>query len=95
MYEIVKDFPNEFIFEEGYPCISIYQNTHRRSPDNIEDGTAFKNSLFKIEDNLKKRFEGFPAHMVNVKFLYRREGMQRGAGSLVHVFFVRRPNDEA
>lgn len=57
MYEIVKDFPNEFIFEEGYPCISIYQNTHRRSPDNIEDGTAFKNSLFKIEDNLKKRFE--------------------------------------
>ncbi len=55
MYELVKDFPNEFIFEEGYPCISIYQNTHRRAPENMDDSINFKNSLFNIEESLKKR----------------------------------------
>lgn len=57
MYELVKDFPNDFIFEEGYPCISIYQNTHRRAPENMDDGIKFKNSLFKIEESLKNKLK--------------------------------------
>ena len=57
MYEIVKDFPTEFIFEEGYPCISIYQNTHRHAPENLDDAINFKNSIIRIEDSLKKRLD--------------------------------------
>lgn len=57
MYEIVKDFPNEFIFAEGHPCISIYQLTHRHAPENMEDGTAFKNTINKIEESLLSNYD--------------------------------------
>jgi len=57
MYEIVKDFPNEIIFKEGKPCISLYQLTHKHSPENQKDLIVFKNSIREIEDSLKQKYK--------------------------------------
>jgi len=57
LYEIIKDFPNDIIYEEQVPCISLYQPTYRYSPDNKQDPIVFKNSVRKIEDSLKQEYD--------------------------------------
>lgn len=57
MYRIVNEFPNDLIFSEKEgPYISIYQPTHRYSPENQQDVTRFKNLLKQIEDSLKQKY---------------------------------------
>ncbi|WP_152804213.1 hypothetical protein [Alkalibaculum sporogenes] len=57
MYEIVNDFPNEIIYENEVPCISIYIPTHRYAPDNKQDTILYKNSLKEIEESLKQKYQ--------------------------------------
>jgi hypothetical protein len=57
MYEIVKEFPNDIIFEESEPCISLYQPTHRYSPENKQDPIVFKNLIREIENSLKQKYK--------------------------------------
>lgn len=57
MYEIVKEFPNAIIFEENNPCISLYQPTHRYSPENKQDPIVFKNLIREIENSLKQKYK--------------------------------------
>ena len=57
MYEIVKEFPNDIIFEEDEPCISLYQPTHRYSPENKQDPIVFKNLIREIENLLKQKYQ--------------------------------------
>jgi len=54
MFEIVKDFPNPMVFLETKPCISLYQTTHRNSPDKKQDPIVFKNLLQVIEQELER-----------------------------------------
>lgn len=56
MYDIVKEFPHEIIFEPKGPCISLYQQTHRSRPENMQDPIRFKNLVQEIESSLKKKF---------------------------------------
>lgn len=51
-YAIAKHFPSDMIFKEAGPLISIYQPTHRSSPDNKTDPILFKNLLRTIESSL-------------------------------------------
>lgn len=55
LYEIVKTFPNDIINEEKGPFISLYQPTHRRSPENKQDIIRFKNLVNEIENSLKEK----------------------------------------
>ena len=55
LYEIVEDFPNDIIFNEQMPCISLYQPTHRYAPDNKQDIIVFKNLLRDIEHSLDQK----------------------------------------
>lgn len=57
LYEIVHQFPNAMIFEEGGPLISLYQPTHRHFPENKQDTIVFKNLLREIENELKQHDE--------------------------------------
>ena len=57
MYEIVKEFPNDIIFENSEPCISLYQSTHRYSPENKQDPIVFKNLIREIENSLKQKYQ--------------------------------------
>jgi hypothetical protein len=68
MYEIVKEFPNEIIFQEGEPCISLYQLTHRHSPKNQKDLIVFNNSIREIEDSLKQKYKKADINLIMKPF---------------------------
>lgn len=52
-FEIVEEFPHEIIFEKDQPAISLYQPTHRYSPDNEQDPVRFKNLVKEIDRQLE------------------------------------------
>lgn len=54
-YKIIKEFPNDIIYKKGETCVSLYQETHRHSPDNAADIIVFKNLLKKVEEDLKDK----------------------------------------
>lgn len=56
MYKIVKEFPNDIIFDPKGACVSLYQTTHKSRPENMQDPIRFKNLLQEIENSLKKDF---------------------------------------
>lgn len=56
MYEIVKEFPNEIIFDPKGACVSLYQTTHKSRPENMQDPIRFKNLVQTIENSLEKDF---------------------------------------
>jgi hypothetical protein len=54
-YEIANEFPDDIIFEESYPCVSLYQPTHRYSPENKKDPILYKDLVREIEKMLEER----------------------------------------
>lgn len=56
VYEIVNEFPNEIIFEEKGPLISLYQPTHRHGPEMQQDLIRFKQLIKSIEGSLKENY---------------------------------------
>ncbi|MFA6846171.1 MAG: hypothetical protein WCR02_10630 [Sphaerochaetaceae bacterium] len=56
-YEIVSRFPNDIIYQEEGPFISLYQPTHRHFPENKQDSIVFKNLLRVIENSLSQKYE--------------------------------------
>ena len=56
MYKIVNHFPDNIIFRERGPFISLYQPTHRFRPDNMQDTIRFKNLVNEIENSLKEKY---------------------------------------
>lgn len=52
-YEIAQLFPEDMIFEQGGPFISLYQPTHRYFPERKQDPIVFKNLLRQIENSLE------------------------------------------
>ncbi len=54
--EVVKEFPDRLFYAEEGPFISLYQPTHRTSPDNRQDPIMFKNLLKEIEESLEGGF---------------------------------------
>lgn len=57
LYEIVNQFPDDMIFEETGPFISLYQPTHKHFPENKQDPIVFKNLVREIEQSLQKKIE--------------------------------------
>ena len=56
MYKIVNDFPNELLNATEGPFISLYQPTHRHSPENKQDVIRFKNLIKEMENSLKQKY---------------------------------------
>lgn len=54
-FEIVKEFPDRLFYAEEGPFVSLYQPTHRTSPDNRQDPIVFKNLLRGIEESLGEK----------------------------------------
>ncbi len=46
--------PTELLHPTGAPCLSLYQPTHRRHPDNQQDPIRFKNLVKSLEATLRK-----------------------------------------
>lgn len=51
-----QDYPA--ILSAGYepPCLSLYQPTHRKHPDNAQDATRFRNLVKKLEESLRQKY---------------------------------------
>lgn len=56
MYKIVNDFPNDFFNVTEGPIVSLYQPTHRYSPENKQDPIRFKNLIKEIEKSLGQMY---------------------------------------
>ncbi|NLY44808.1 MAG: hypothetical protein GX053_02290 [Tissierella sp.] len=56
MYKIVNDFPNELMNAREGPFISLYQPTHRQSPENKQDIIRFKNLIKEMENSLEQKY---------------------------------------
>jgi hypothetical protein len=54
LYEIVNRFPEDMIKDKDGPLISLYQPTHKSSPDNKQDLILFKNLIRDIEKTLEE-----------------------------------------
>ncbi len=57
MLDKIREFPDEIVFQEGGPCISLYQLTHRHSPENKQDVVVFNNMLRDLESQLEEKYE--------------------------------------
>lgn len=55
-YQIVSEFPNDILFEQEGPFISLYLPTHRHAPENKQDAIAFKNLLKTVEASLAQKY---------------------------------------
>lgn len=55
-YEIVHEFPHEMIFQNNGPFISLYQTTHKHSPENKQDQIRYKNLLSQIRASLEREY---------------------------------------
>lgn len=42
--------------KHGPPCISLYQQTHRHHPDNLQDPIRFRNLLREMETSLRQKY---------------------------------------
>ncbi|MGI6730337.1 MAG: hypothetical protein ACOX5F_00355 [Anaerovoracaceae bacterium] len=56
MYTIVNEFPAELLNATEGPFISLYQPTHRRSPENKQDVIVFKNLVKEMEKSLQQKY---------------------------------------
>jgi len=52
---LADDFPELLQAREG-PCLSLYQATHRKHPDNQQDPIRFKNGVKALEESLRRQY---------------------------------------
>lgn len=54
-YKIVREFPDDIIFQDAGLCITLYQTTHRGTAEKKKDIITYKNILDKIKTILKEK----------------------------------------
>ena len=57
MSELYKDFADALLTDRDPPCLSLYQPTHRRYPDNQQDPVLFKNLVKSLEESLLRQYD--------------------------------------
>jgi hypothetical protein len=58
MRHVTTDTLRELLEENEPPCISLYQPTHRASPDNLQDPIRYKNLVRAAEQSLREKYSG-------------------------------------
>ncbi|MBM4330085.1 MAG: hypothetical protein FJ117_02475 [Deltaproteobacteria bacterium] len=56
MDEIINGYPAVLIHAHEAPCLSLYQPTHRRHPENRQDPIRFRNLVKVLKDSLGKKY---------------------------------------
>ena len=56
MHQIVNKFPDDILFEQEGPFISLYQPTNRHAPENKQDPIVYRNLLKTIEASLAHQY---------------------------------------
>ncbi|MDD2371252.1 MAG: hypothetical protein PHQ32_04550 [Firmicutes bacterium] len=73
MLELVREFPNDIIFNKSGPCISLYQLTHRHAPENKQDIVQFNNTIKSIENQLKEKYKEVEVENILIPFYALRD----------------------
>jgi hypothetical protein len=55
-YELVKAFPDQILFKQEGPFISLYLPTHRHEPENKQDPIVYKHLLKTVESSLAQKY---------------------------------------
>ena len=53
---ITRDDLTLLLADQDPPCLSLYQPTHRRYPENQQDPIRYKNLLRTLEESLRLRY---------------------------------------
>lgn len=56
MDSLAKDYPAILSQEHETPCLSLYQPTHRKHPENAQDPIRFRNLVKKLEESLLQKY---------------------------------------
>ena len=55
-FQIATHFPNDILFEQEGPFISLYLPTNRHAPGNKKDAIVYKNLLTTVENSLAQKY---------------------------------------
>lgn len=53
---LTRDDLNLFLADQDPPCVSLYQPTHRRHPENQQDPIRYRNQLKVLEESLRLKY---------------------------------------
>jgi hypothetical protein len=56
MNSLAYDYAAGIFSTAGAPCLSLYQPTHRRHPENQQDPIRFRNLLRALEQSLRQKY---------------------------------------
>ena len=56
MHSLINDYAAGVLTTHEPPCLSLYQPTHRRYPDNQQDPIRFRNLVKSMEQSLRRKF---------------------------------------
>ena len=56
MNSLAYDYAAGIFSAAGAPCLSLYQPTHRRHPENQQDPIRFRNLLKALEQSLRQKY---------------------------------------
>ncbi|MCB0638761.1 MAG: hypothetical protein KDC54_19165, partial [Lewinella sp.] len=56
MTTLTKESLAELSAHHAVPCLSLYQRTHRRHPDNREDPIRFRNLMKEMQASLMRSY---------------------------------------
>ncbi len=105
MVQLANDFPVELLGPQHPPCLSLYQPTHRRHPDNQQDPIRFRNLVKALEESLKQKYPNGAAQELLAPFWalageggfwnHALDGLAvLRAGDLLKVYRLQRPVPE-
>ena len=53
---LTQDYPAILSGDHESPCLSLYQPTHRRHPENDQDRIRFRNLVKQMEESLRQKY---------------------------------------
>ncbi|MCC7414237.1 MAG: hypothetical protein IT495_21655 [Gammaproteobacteria bacterium] len=56
MNSLTQDYPAILFDDHKPPCLSLYQPTHRRHPENAQDAIRFRNLVKKMGESLRQKY---------------------------------------
>ena len=68
MRQITFDRLSELLAAHEPPCISLYQPTHRRHPENAQDPIRYRNMLGEMETSLREKYPTRQVRTILEKF---------------------------
>lgn len=56
MDQLANDYPSVILAKRARPCLSLYQPTHRKHPENLQDPIRFGNLVKRVTQSLQKKY---------------------------------------